>query len=224
MPPRGIGLKSQEKFFALGVDNIERLLVNGAQFKGIENFIKIYSHLKKLANESPPITEFLKNLVDAVRYLEYIKEDYDRILNISELISVASKFDDMEFKDAFQEFLNLASLWQAHDEIDTNDKIKLMSIHLSKGLEFKNVFVVGVEEGIFPHHKSMNGDLFSENSDLEEERRLAYVAITRAKEKVYLSYTKRRKQWGKFIDVIPSRFISELPIEYTNRKINNFTA
>lgn len=224
-PPRQIGAKTQEKIFNLDVNAIEKLLQTCAEtdiesrkyeYKEFKKFIKIYSELSKLKNESPPITEFLKNLIDITGYLEYIKEDFERIHNISELINVSSRFNDMTFEQAFEEFLNLASLWQQNDEINKEDKIKLMTIHLAKGLEFKNVFIVGVEEGIFPHYKSMNDDLFSDSGNLEEERRLAYVAITRAKENVYISYTKRRRQWGKFTDTLPSRFISELPADYVN--------
>jgi DNA helicase-2/ATP-dependent DNA helicase PcrA len=226
LPTRGIGSQTQAKFFNLGAEKIAQILSNQESIKEIDAFIKIYFYLKQLMDENPPFSEFLKHLIETTKYLEYLREAYnspkfnqsetDRILNISELINVASKFDVFDFKEALREFLNLSSLWQAYDEVNQGDKIKLMTIHLAKGLEFKNVFIIGMEEGIFPHHKSITSDLFANNNDLEEERRLAYVAITRAKEKVFISYTQRRKYWGRFVNAKPSRFINELPAAYVN--------
>ena len=90
------------------------------------------------------------------------------------------------------------------------DKINLMTVHAAKGLEFKVVFVTGLEEGLFPHSLSKSVE------EIEEERRLFYVALTRAKDMVFLSYAGRRMMWGKYRYQVPSRFLSELPENQSN--------
>jgi len=112
-----------------------------------------------------------------------------------------------------EKFLEEISLLSSPDEIETKKNlVNLMTMHCAKGLEFPVVFIVGCEEGIFPHSRS------SFNPDqMEEERRLCYVGITRAKEKAYLTFTRQRKLWGQTMVNPPSRFISDIPdhlIEY----------
>lgn len=211
VPARGIGPKAQEKIFSLAAPVIEKGL-REKQWPEINSFLKVYDQLQKLYNENLPLSEFFKSLIDITGYLTYIREDLERVQNVSELVNVASNFDDRHFEAAFQAFLDLTSLWQAQDEFEQQEKVQLMSIHLAKGLEFKTVFIVGMEETIFPHHKSV----VENDEGLEEERRLAYVALTRAKEQIYITHTKRRRYWGRFIDAAPSRFLKELPQEYLN--------
>ena len=106
----------------------------------------------------------------------------------------------------FIEFLNDLSLSSDQDQMEEGDKVSLMTVHASKGLEFPVVFVSALEEGIFPHVRSSNS-----SREIEEERRLFYVAITRAKELLILSYSKERRLFGNRKTTTPSRFISEIP-------------
>ena len=137
-------------------------------------------------------------------------ENEDRLENIKELISAMKEFDNLET------FLEHVSLSTSIDEDWDGQKINLMTMHASKGLEFDVVFLPGWEEGLFPHQKSMDekGQL-----GLEEERRLAYVGITRAKKKLNISFSMNRFFQGDWIDSLASRFLDELPNE--NIKKNN---
>ena len=137
-------------------------------------------------------------------------ENEDRLENIKELIGAMKEFDNLET------FLEHVSLSTSIDEDWDGQKINLMTMHASKGLEFDVVFLPGWEEGLFPHQKSMDekGQL-----GLEEERRLAYVGITRAKKILNISFSMNRFYQGDWIDSIASRFLDELPDE--NVKKNN---
>ncbi len=125
-----------------------------------------------------------------------------RLENLSELVSVASEFDDLET------FLETTMLAAAADEIDGGPTVALMTLHAAKGLEFSTVFLTGMEEGLFPHNQTL-----AEPDDMEEERRLCYVGITRARERLYLTHTWGRLLFGSFQDSIPSRFLKEIPEE-----------
>ena len=120
------------------------------------------------------------------------------------------------------EFLeDVALLTDADKDDDPNsDRVALMTIHLSKGLEFPYVYIVGLEEDLFPSAMSLNT-----RSELEEERRLFYVALTRTKQRAFLSYTLSRYRWGKLIDAEPSRFIDEIDIQYVNhiKPVENYS-
>lgn len=126
-----------------------------------------------------------------------------RMENVSELIGVARNYPDLE------EFLESVSLISDTDDLDNTDsKVSLMTLHAAKGLEFPFIFLIGFEEGLFPHSRS-----FDNPHELEEERRLCYVGITRAKEKVFLSLANERNLWGSFQHNPPSRFLAEIPKE-----------
>jgi DNA helicase-2/ATP-dependent DNA helicase PcrA len=124
--------------------------------------------------------------------------------NVEELKTVAARFLDLG------EFLENVALIESYDKANPEnyDGVTLMTAHASKGLEFPTVFIIGMEEGLFPHVQSL-GEL----SELEEERRLCYVAITRAKEKVYFTHTKSRMYFGSIQANLPSRFLEEIPRE-----------
>ncbi|MDC3182545.1 ATP-binding domain-containing protein, partial [Flavobacteriaceae bacterium] len=148
-------------------------------------------------------------------------ESISRIENIEELINAVQDFIDgqreiVDSKGSLSEFLEDVALISDLDK-DSNKsepKVSLMTIHLAKGLEFSNVYIVGLEEDLFPSALSS-----TTRSDLEEERRLFYVALTRAKKKIILSHSKTRYRWGKLNDCEPSRFISEINPQFI--KINN---
>src|SRR3989344_2295296 len=145
------------------------------------------------------------------KYERETEENLARLENIKELRSVAQEFPKL------QDFLENVALVEAEQQslgvldytkINGDNKITLMTLHAAKGLEFPVVFIVGMEEGLFPHSRSL-----WDANELEEERRLAYVGITRAKNLLYLSYASRRIYFGEKISNPPSRFIIDIPEE-----------
>ena len=163
---------------------------------------KKIGHIKllQLVLDESGYSQMLKNKKDL--------ENEDRLENIKELISAMKEFDNLE------SFLEHVSLSTSIDEDWNGQKINLMTMHASKGLEFDVIFLPGWEEGLFPHQKSMDekGQL-----GLEEERRLAYVGITRAKKILNISFSMNRFYQGDWIDSIASRFLDELPEENTKK-------
>ena len=159
------------------------------------NTNKHYDLLKIVLDESG-YSEMLKNKKDI--------ENENRLENIKELLRAMHDYDDI------QSFLEHVALATSIDKEWEGEKINLMTMHAAKGLEFDVVFLPGWEEGLFPHQKSLEekGD-----SGLEEERRLAYVGITRAKKEAYLSFAMKRSYHGEWMDALPSRFVNELPDE-----------
>ncbi len=157
--------------------------------------------------------KLLEQIINVTNYLDKFDErdedDVARIENINELLAVASEYTNVSL------FLESAALSEADiKQHRSNAKITLMTVHAAKGLEFDNVFVVGLEEGLFPHSRSM---LEGGKEEIEEERRLMYVAMTRAKENLTLSFARSRLTYGGRHASIPSRFLAEIPEEYTQR-------
>ena len=129
--------------------------------------------------------------------------------NVRELITVARKYDENknEYSDILNAFLEEVALASDVDNVDQNqDAVHLMTLHSAKGLEFPTVFIVGLEEGILPHSRSMLS-----HAEMEEERRLMYVGLTRAKEKIYLLFTRQRNLFGSTQMNSPSRFLEDIP-------------
>lgn len=194
-PPRGIGKKTQEV-----------LQVEGWKVDQIVAKTKLPLDQWIANKENLATIELMDEVIQKTGYLEWLndgtEENLSRIENIKELRSVASTFTDLE------EFLENVALIESTDKPSNNEvnAVTLMTIHASKGLEFPVVFIVGMEENIFPHSRSM-----LEISELEEERRLCYVAITRAKETVYLTNVQSRLFFGRTENNMPSRFLSEIP-------------
>ena len=164
------------------------------------------------------ITDLVTKKIGLVQELkkEATPEGIARIENVEELLNGVRDFVEgqQELADvtgSLTEFLEDVALATDLDQNDSTDvdRVALMTIHLAKGLEFPNVFIVGMEEDLFPSALSLNS-----RAELEEERRLFYVALTRAEERVFLSYTLSRYRWGKLIDAEPSRFIEEIDAAY----------
>jgi len=148
---------------------------------------------------------------DYLKALVAKKELYDntadKMENLKELLTVARKYDMLKGEEGIEKFLEEITLLQETDKLkDSADKITLMTIHSSKGLEFPVVFIAGMEEGLFPHSRATLAPL-----ELEEERRLCYVAITRAKDRLILTHAKYRTIFGTTQHNLPSRFINEMP-------------
>ena len=175
------------------------------------NFTKMIRDFQECIENGMGLNDLLQEVLDVTKYLDYLQEEpetyEDRVNNIKELSSMFIKYEE-ESEDAnLSEFLEDVALISDIDSYNEDeDAVVLMTLHSAKGLEFPIVFIPGMEEGIFPGNQSM----FSEE-DLEEERRLAYVGITRAKKKLYLSAAKRRMMQGRTQFNKVSRFIDEIP-------------
>jgi len=158
------------------------------------------------------ITELLVAVLEESGYLrelqgEQTAEARSRIENLEELVSVAKQFEETNRGATLDDFLtNIALITDLDRMDDENDRVTLMTLHAAKGLEFPIVFLTGLEEGIFPHNRAL-----SEQQECEEERRLAYVGLTRAMERLTLSYAQRRTVFGNTYAYPPSRFLSEMP-------------
>ncbi|MBT7695215.1 MAG: UvrD-helicase domain-containing protein [Cryomorphaceae bacterium] len=185
----------------------------------LQNFIDLIDVLK-IENQKLNAFDLTKEVIDKVRIIDDLKKDespegISRIENVQELLNGIRDFIEdqkelVESNDNLSEFLSTVSLSTDFDNNNPDeDKVSLMTLHLSKGLEFKHVFIVGLEEDLFPSALSYNT-----RSELEEERRLFYVGITRAKENLYLSYANSRYRWGKLIYCEESRFLNEIDKEF----------
>jgi DNA helicase II / ATP-dependent DNA helicase PcrA len=160
------------------------------------------------------VATIVEAVLDRSGYLESLEaertiEARGRIENLEELVGVAREYDAAGEERSLSGFLQEISLYSDQDALRTDEEdggqVTLMTLHNAKGLEFRAVFMIGVEEGIFPHARSI------EENSLEEERRLAYVGMTRAKERLVLTHALRRNLYGRSDANLPSRFLDELP-------------
>lgn len=174
-------------------------------------FTKLIKNLKEVESRYP-LHEFIGLVIEKSGYIQELQadgspEELARIENLQELVNVANEFEPEENENRLGEFLAQVALVSDIDGMEEiSNNVTLMTLHSAKGLEFPTVFLAGVEEGIFPHSRTFNS-----MSELEEERRLMYVGVTRAEEKLYISSTKRRQMWGEYKYYNPSRFIEEIP-------------
>lgn len=208
IPPRGIGQKSMEKLKNTKWDLEE-----------IEKASKLPISKWVSDKESLSTLELMDEVLTDTGYIKWLddgtEEALSRIENIKELKSVAALFVNLE---DFLENVALIENTERPSDVTNTNSVTLMTVHSAKGLEFSAVFIIGMEEGLFPHSQSMG-----EVQELEEERRLCYVAITRAKEKVYLTNAKSRLYFGNIQANLPSRFLSEIPNELLEFKGIDFT-
>ena len=158
------------------------------------------------------LTDFVDLVLDKTGIRESLKNEHTleadiRLENLEEFKSITKNVEEADGIVNLEDFLDELSLVSdaSENQKDEEDKVTLMTLHAVKGLEFDYVFVVGVEEGLFPHMNSMNSE-----EEIEEERRLAYVAITRARKKLYIINSRSRLLYGKVSSNVPSRFISEI--------------
>jgi DNA helicase-2/ATP-dependent DNA helicase PcrA len=231
-PTRGIGARSLEQLQEAARQqscSLWQAAINkvgdGRPGKGIEGFVAL---IKQMQEESigltlPEMAELASNLSGLRQYYLGEKEGEDRIANLDELVNAAVAFmnqdigmqvdENGETQSLLTQFLSHASLEAGEHQADAGrDALQLMTVHSAKGLEFKTVFISGLEEGLFPHEQSMY-----EASGLEEERRLMYVAVTRARQRLYLSHAQSRMLHGQVRYGIPSRFLDEIPEELLKR-------
>ncbi|HRU74091.1 MAG TPA: UvrD-helicase domain-containing protein [Caldisericia bacterium] len=215
-PKIGVGEKTFDKIkFYLEtekslIDSLEKILEITKNKKVKNSITKFIENYKKWRNLQDDIFELINSIISDVQFLENLEEEKKE--NIYEFLNIVKEFNDRTGSTKLEDFLSYISLISDMDTIDTSDKITLMTVHSAKGLEFNTVFIVGLEEGLFPHFKSLLS-----NDDVEEERRLLYVAMTRAKENLYLTYSMRRTRMGvpEFLD--PSRFLNEIPEEFIDK-------
>lgn len=222
VPKRGIGDASLAKIQAYAAANSVSLfeaVSNAAAIDGLssrfvsklDDLAGIIFELMNLASEAP-VEDLIDRVLRDTGYLEELENErtpqaQSRIDNLHELISVAQEFAASEEENNLENFLAHVALVSDIDDTELGeDAITLMTLHSSKGLEFPVVFLVGMEEGLFPHARTL-----MDETEIEEERRLCYVGITRAKEKLFLSSTKMRTIYGNTVTYPPSRFLQEIP-------------
>jgi len=214
-PTRGIGLKTLQKIKLIAsqeninlFETIKKIRtektfsnkINIAISKLIESIDFFIEDIDKFSSLSEAFEKFL----NSIEYFDSLKDD-DKLENVSEFLNFIAEFENNNSND-INDFLNSLMLSSAVDDLDNSSSfVTLMTVHLSKGLEFPSVYVVGIEEGLFPHSRSM----FSV-AEIEEERRLCYVAFTRAIKSLNLSYCKIRRQFGSIIYSNPSQFLDEI--------------
>lgn len=238
-PPRGIGQTTIDKlsvasnemgmsiFEFIEKENINNLKINNTTTEKLKNFVYMIKNFS-LLNEKMSAYEITKEVIGRIGIIDHLKidsspEEINKIQNIEELLNGINelKIIDDELIDSkiklsiFLEDVSLATDFD--DKKNNNDNsVSLMTVHLAKGLEFSDVYIVGLEEDLFP--SPMNID---SRNGLEEERRLFYVALTRAKNKVNISYSQTRYRWGNLDYCEPSRFISEIdPLYIKNNSVN----
>ncbi|HSH54612.1 MAG TPA: UvrD-helicase domain-containing protein [Methylotenera sp.] len=233
-PARGIGARSLEQLQeAARADNcslwqaaINKVGNGKVGGKGIEGFVAL---IRQMIDEAygislPELAELATTLSGLTAHYQNDKEGEDRIENLKELVTAAVSFTNQDFgnhnnvdgetpQDLLTQFLSHASLEAGEHQADVGrEALQLMTVHAAKGLEFKAVFISGLEEGLCPHEQSLY-----ENNGLEEERRLMYVAVTRARQRLYLSHAQSRMLHGQVRYGIPSRFLDEIPDELLKR-------
>ena len=224
-PTRGIGKKSIDKIrdygrtIGLPMYHAAQQMIENGELSGktktsLDAILAQFEDWRKLL-PAVPLNDFASEVLAESGYFEMLKADKSpesqgRIENLRELINVMS--DTEQYPD-LNEFLEHVSLVTENDSNLDKNKVMLITLHSAKGLEFEVVFLPGWEEGLFPHKRSM--DEGGDNS-LEEERRLAYVAITRAKKKLYILTAMSRRIYGEWQNNLPSRFINEIPTNTLN--------
>ena len=238
-PTRGIGQTTMDKLLIYANDknislfetlknlSLDEIKINSGTKNKLNQFFLLIKSFQ-LLNESLNAFEIAEEVLKRIGIINVLKldgtpESISRIENIEELINGIKDFIEgekevVDSKATLSDFLEDVALASELDKNinDYQKKVSLMTIHLAKGLEFNHVYIVGLEEDLFPSAMSS-----TTRADLEEERRLFYVALTRAKKKVTITYAKTRYRWGKLNDCEPSRFIKEIDKTYTNYNLAN---
>lgn len=206
LPKRGIGKTSLAKIMSNDAENL-----TGKAKQGYETFQTLITELKTAA-DTMVASEFIQHLLTITGisplYQAGSTDDQERFENIKELVSFAGQYDTMPTPDGLQQLIEDAALLGEQDNLEEDGgqgAVRLMTIHASKGLEFPVVFVVGMEQGLFP------SDRGNDDRDTEEERRLCYVAFTRAKEELFLTWAQIRRIFGQDTVQAPSEFLLDIP-------------
>ncbi|WP_353572841.1 DNA helicase Rep [Candidatus Albibeggiatoa sp. nov. BB20] len=221
-----LGEYAQQRHIGLYAASLELGLANQLSSRALQNLQRFTHWIGQLAARAtyePPIT-LIKSLVNTIKYEEWLQETCKdkriaamRMDNVNELIEWLNRLHEQEQKSLPELVAHIMLLDVLDRQNDENNKegVALMTLHAAKGLEFPHVFLVGMEEDLLPHHGSM------EEAGIQEERRLAYVGITRAQKSLVMTYTERRKRFRDWVDTEPSRFLQEIPediLQWEHRK------
>lgn len=228
LPKRGLGETTLERlrenaleknlsifdYCTLIAEGKESFKSSQKQLEGLRGYVNAIAALREMVKQRCSLSEVFSSAIERCRYLEYLREDpesyEERRGNIEELISKAAEWEGEVENPSLATFLEELMLKSSADERrEEREQVRLMTLHHGKGLEFTAVFVVGMEEELFPHANSLQSDEL-----LEEERRLCYVGLTRAKERLYLTASSYRYLWGMPKVMRPSRFLKEIPEKY----------
>lgn len=242
VPKRGIGASTIDKIASYAsihsismfdaLKHIEEIGISARIAAPLVQFREQIDHWSQMQHYLS-VTELVEDVLDRSGYRDMLREEktleaYSRLENIDEFLSVTKHFEQVNEDKSLVAFLTDLALVADIDQLDndsegqTSDAVVLMTLHSAKGLEFPVVFLVGLEEGIFPHNRSLNDE-----DEMEEERRLAYVGITRAEEQLFLTRAHMRTLFGQTHVNAPSRFIDEIPeelIEYAHKRAKKQSA
>ena len=219
-PTRGIGATTVSRlrayaategvtFFEAAINAAHASNLGAAAVRRVEEFVRLIQKYAILRREISA-GELVGSLIDELGLITSFKnegtmEARGRLDNIQELLSAITEFETSDGQNTIEAFLEQASLVSDVDRIDeTRNTVTLMTLHAAKGLEFPVIFLVGMEEGLFPSSMAIDRD------EVEEERRLCYVGMTRAKQKLYMTHARSRVRWGERLEQVPSRFLDEI--------------
>jgi DNA helicase-2/ATP-dependent DNA helicase PcrA len=232
VPRRGIGKTTVQRLLAYANTSGEPVLdlvgraeevpgLGGAALKSLARFSEIMASLQERAATKKHVGDILEAVINESGYADALKaegfEGEGRLENLAELVGLAREYDLNAVGDddaGLEPFLQQVALFSDQDDLkEESGQITLMTLHNAKGLEFPVVFMIGLEEGVFPHSRAVDA------GDIEEERRLCYVGITRSREKLYMTHAARRMLFGETSWNEPSRFIDEIPAEHTEVQV-----
>jgi DNA helicase-2/ATP-dependent DNA helicase PcrA len=185
--------------------------------KAVGRFMSVMERLRERAEAGAGVGDLLQEMLQETGYADALRaertiEAQGRLENLEELVGVGREYDSAADEGSVEEFLQQVALFSEQDSLkDEQGLLTLMTLHNAKGLEFGTVFIIGLEDGVFPHMRAI------EAGDLEEERRLCYVGITRAKRELHLTYARSRSLFGARDWNMRSRFVDEIPLELTDR-------
>jgi DNA helicase-2/ATP-dependent DNA helicase PcrA len=233
-PRRGIGNTTQGRLASHAnttglpiwevIERVEEVPgLSGKAIKNVSRFYEIMATLRERADEEGPVATLLETALNESGYLEALAaertvEAEGRAENLEALVAGAAEFDIEREREGesevapLEEYLQQISLYSEQDSLtDEQELVTLMTLHNAKGLEYDTVFIVGCEDGAFPHMRAL------EEGGEEEERRLCYVGITRARRRLYMTWARERSLFGRSERNLPSRFVDEIPVELTER-------
>jgi DNA helicase-2/ATP-dependent DNA helicase PcrA len=221
-PPRGIGKTTLDSLYRMQKDMgislyetiglaVKQKTLGPRASASLDVFLQVVDGLRERASAGGTVADVVKAATHETGYVrslqdEKTEEAESRLLNIEELVTAAVEAEEQG--ETLRDFIDHAALVSDTDQYKSDARVTLMTMHAAKGLEFPVVFIAGMEEGLFPHSRAAGSE-----EELEEERRLCYVAITRAQKDLYISHAMKRRTWGEEHSAEPSRFLNEIPLD-----------